>query len=105
MIEFCKNCVMPSSKPNISFVNGICSSCNFHFYEKAKKINWNYRKKEFNSLIKEIKKKNNNSFDVLVPVSGGKDSWYQIIKSQSEGLNILCVTWRTPMRTKIGQQN
>jgi len=105
MIEFCKNCVMPSSKPNISFVNGICSSCNFHFYEKAKKINWNYRKKEFNSLIKEIKKKNNNSFDVLVPVSGGKDSITQVHYMLKAGLRVLALTVDYGLKTSIGDYN
>ena len=38
----------------------------------------------------------------LIPVSGGKDSTWQVVKCLEHGLNPLAVTWRTPARTAIG---
>ena len=50
-------------------------------------------------------KKKSASYDCIIPVSGGKDSWYQVIKAKEAQLKVLCVTWKTPGRTKIGQKN
>lgn len=44
-------------------------------------------------------------YDCLIPVSGGKDSTWQVIKCLEYGLNILAVTWKTPARTGIGARN
>jgi N-acetyl sugar amidotransferase len=38
-------------------------------------------------------------------VSGGKDSTWQTVKCLEYGLNPLAVTWKTPARTPIGQEN
>ena len=79
---------------------GICDVCN----KKQKKINWALRLNEFKELVKKIKKKNRN-YDCLIPVSGGKDSTWQVIVAKKYGLKPLCVTWRSPARNKLGQQN
>ena len=38
-------------------------------------------------------------------VSGGKDSTWQVIKCLEYNLKPLAVTWKTPHRTKIGEDN
>jgi N-acetyl sugar amidotransferase len=58
----------------------------------------------FDSIVKRAKE-TSRDYDCIIPVSGGKDSWYQVIKSQLHGLKILCVSWRTPQRTAVGQEN
>ena len=105
MIKFCKNCVIPSSKPNIRFIDGICTSCYFHLNEKKKKIDWNFRKKEFDNLISKIKKKKNQGFDVLVPVSGGKDSITQVHYMLKAGLRVLALNVDYGFKTDIGEYN
>ena len=50
-------------------------------------------------------KAQSRGYDCLIPVSGGKDSTWQVIKCLEYGLNPLCVTWKTPARTQLGQQN
>ena len=57
-IIWCKLCLMPSTRPNLSFNNdGICSQClNF---KKKENINWNLRKINFDKLVKKIKAKKN----------------------------------------------
>ena len=78
IVKYCSNCVMPSTKPNSIFLNGICKACLYNNNKKIIKINWFKRKTEFNKIISQIKKNNKSEFDVLVPVSGGKDSLTQI---------------------------
>ena len=44
MINFCKNCIMPDTRPRIVFdFNGVCNACN-NSLEK-KNIDWSKRKK------------------------------------------------------------
>ena len=100
---WCKNCLLPNSRPNLIIEkNGNCSACNNHTIKKD--INWEKRKNEFENLVKKIKKKKLR-YDCLVPVSGGKDSTWQVIKCLEYGLNPLTVTWKSPQRTSIGESN
>lgn len=81
---------------------GVCSACTA--YENRASIDWDLRKSEFEQLCHTIKAKN-NQYDVIVPVSGGKDSTYQIIKALEYGLNPLAVTATTDYLSHIGRDN
>ncbi len=103
MIKWCKYCVLPSTRPNLKIDSkGICNACN---QSKTKKIiNWIDREKQFAELVKK-KKKKKNIYDCIIPVSGGKDSTWQVIKCLEYNLKPLAITWKTPERTKIGESN
>ena len=109
MLYYCKECVLPNTKPYIKFSQNICSACSFHkkknSLKRKKGIDWNKRKKEFLKLIKDIKKKNSPTFDVCVPVSGGKDSITQVSYLLNKGLRILCINIDYGIKTKIGEEN
>jgi len=99
---YCKNCLIPDTRPHLFFdKNGICSACINH--ENKKKINWNKRKIEFENLVKKFKKKDN--YDCIIPVSGGKDSTYQVIKCLEYNLRPLCVTASTDDLSPLGREN
>ena len=100
-IIWCKLCVLPNTRPNLKFQNGICNACGYR--KIRKKIDWNNRKKLFLKLIKKFKSKNN--YDCLIPVSGGKDSTWQVLECKKLGLRPLTLTWRAPQRTSVGQKN
>jgi N-acetyl sugar amidotransferase len=103
-MKYCKSCILPDSRPGIFLdENGVCSGCLGHL-RKDNEIKWDQRKKEFKKIVKESKKKS-SGYDCIVPVSGGKDSWYQIITAKENGLKILALTWKTPARTKLGYKN
>lgn len=103
-MKYCKNCVSPDTRPGISIdLDGICSGC-YGQSLKEEKINWKERKKQFVTICKNAKTISNN-YDCIIPASGGKDSWYQIIKCKEYGLRPLAFTYRTPGRNFIGQQN
>ena len=71
-IKRCKRCILPVTFPFIYFdVHGVCNYCN------------NYNKKtidnSLNSLSELVKKyRKVNSPDVLIPLSGGRDSIYTL---------------------------
>ena len=67
-------------------------------------IDWDIREKHFQALVKYVKSKQ-STYDCVIPVSGGKDSTWQVIKALEYNLNPICVTWRSPARSSLGQQN
>ena len=54
-VIYCKNCLMPSSRPRIIFVNGICNGCRNKF--EKNKINWKARREQFLEEIEPFKKR------------------------------------------------
>ena len=102
-MKYCINCILPDSRPNIIIMqDGKCSAC--HSHHNKKKINWGKRKILFEKIISKIKKKK-KIYDCLIPVSGGKDSTWQVLKVLSYGLNPLTFSYKPILRTKIGQTN
>lgn len=104
MLNYCKSCVMPDTKPDLLFDNeGVCNAC--RNYENRSKVNWAERKVELHELLEKYKSQNHSSWDCIVPVSGGKDSTYQVIRILQLGLNPLCVTSTTCDLSSLGRQN
>lgn len=108
-MNYCKRCVYPeNTRPYIIFdEEGVCSGCRVH--ESRLTINWDERKKWFDELIKEIKakaKENKQSYDCIIPVSGGKDShWQTYLLKVVYGLNPLLVCYNHGFNTKRGIRN
>ena len=104
MLKYCKRCLIPNSKPDISFNDkGVCIACTN--YENRPLIDWDLRKKELLSIIEKYKANSDSNWDCIVPVSGGKDSTYQVLKMLELGLNPLCVTATTCDESNIGRKN
>ncbi|MBL8994139.1 MAG: N-acetyl sugar amidotransferase, partial [Spirochaetia bacterium] len=104
MLVFCRNCVMPHTKPDLHLDDeGICNAC--RSYEKRKEVDWTARKQELLTIVDRYKSKNAGNWDCIVPVSGGKDSTYQVIRMLQLGLNPLCVTATTCDLSEIGRKN
>lgn len=77
-MRYCTKCVMPSTRPGISFnEEGVCSAC--QSYERRKAINWDLRWKEFQAICDKYRGMNGpDGYDCMVAVSGGKDSHFQV---------------------------
>jgi N-acetyl sugar amidotransferase len=105
-MNYCKKCVVPETRPSISFnEDGICSACQMAS-EKDEKIDWTLRYKELINICNKYRRINDWEYDCIVPVSGGKDSIYQVHTIKNEfNMNPLCITWKTPTRTPLGYFN
>ena len=104
MIKYCKKCVMPNTKPNLRFdEEGVCNAC--RNFENRKEINWEERKKSLEKILNRYRSKDGSNWDCIIPVSGGKDSTFQVIKMLELGMNPLCVTSTTCNLTEIGRRN
>ena len=94
-MNFCSRCVYPHSAVNLEVDDeNICSSC--HTFEEIKKISkedWKLREKKLVEIIENNKKTNQNEYDCIIPVGGGKDSYYQVHKILELGFNPLLVTY------------
>lgn len=103
-MKYCNHCVLPDTRPNLMILeDGKCNACH-SWHEKQNSVDWDARKKALFQLVDDAKKKA-TVWDCVIPVSGGKDSTWQVIKALELGLKPLCVTWKTPARNTIGQKN
>ncbi len=62
------------------------------------------REKAFQEVVQHARSRS-LGYDCLIPVSGGKDSTWQVVQCLEYGLKPLAVTWKTPARTSIGAEN
>ena len=110
-MEYCKRCLYPANaKPTIIFdEEGICSGCRYHENRAKLEIDWDEREQIFEQIIdeaKKLKKTRGNSHDCIIPVSGGKDSHYQVwLLKEKYGLNPLLVTFNHGFNSSSGLRN
>lgn len=103
-MKYCKECILPDTRPGLVIdTNGVCNACK-NSKEKSVLIDWVAREKDFRRIV-ELAKSRSKGYDCVIPVSGGKDSTWQVVKCLEYGLNPLAVTWKTPGRTAIGTYN
>lgn len=95
---------MPNTKPDLTFnAEGVCNAC--HNFSERKEVDWNQRKKELEAILNRYRSKDRSNWDCIVPVSGGKDSTFQVMKMLDFGMNPLCVTSTTCHLSDIGRKN
>lgn len=104
MLTYCTRCVMPDTKPDLRLDDhGICNAC--RSYENRKEVDWEKRHAELLHVLDRYRKKDGSNWDCIVPVSGGKDSTFQVLRMLQLGLNPLCVTSTTCDLSEIGRRN
>lgn len=97
--------MLPAKYQTSSFFDeeGICNAC--RNYENRKSVDWDERKAELMEILDRYRSKDHSNWDCIIPVSGGKDSTYQVITMLELGMNPLCVTATTCDLTPIGREN
>jgi N-acetyl sugar amidotransferase len=95
-IKYCRRCVYPIATVNLHVAeDGVCSGC--HTFDRFNALSdqfWANRKQKFEQIIDEYCKDNTSNYDCLIPVSGGKDSYYQAhIIAAEYGLKPLLMTY------------
>lgn len=119
-VAFCTRCVISNQRPNSTVeykhtadskkatigldAEGVCDACRFA-ESKAKTIDWAAREKALKDLCDRYRK-NDGSYDCLVPGSGGKDSFYAAhVLKYKYGMHPLTVTWAPHIYTEWGWRN
>jgi N-acetyl sugar amidotransferase len=104
VIQYCRRCVMPETKPDLYIDEaGVCSAC--RNYERREAVDWEARWHELLAVVERYRVPGGSNYDCIVPVSGGKDSHYQVLRVLELGLNPLCVTATTDKLSPIGRRN
>jgi N-acetyl sugar amidotransferase len=104
MLRYCKLCLYPETKPDLQFnADGVCSACTS--YRERATVDWNARRSQFLAITDRYRSRNGSNYDCIVPVSGGKDSTYQVVRVLEAGLNALAVTAATDSLSDIGRAN
>lgn len=111
IMNYCKRCLYPeNAKPTIIFdEEGVCSGCRYHESRKHEETDWDARQKMLTQILEEAKRiahERGNSHDCIVPVSGGKDSHFQVwYLKEKFGMNPLLVTFNHAYNSAAGLRN
>ncbi len=102
---YCQRCCMPETNEGNEFDEmGICKACRSS--EQKMRIDWRARQRELEVIIAEAKAKSGNNYDCVVPISGGKDSTFQLhVLVNVFKVTPLCVTFSHNWFTETGKQN
>ncbi|TRW97077.1 N-acetyl sugar amidotransferase [Candidatus Methylobacter oryzae] len=103
-MRYCARCCMPESNEGMQFDEmGICQACQSS--EQKIRINWVEREKELSNLL-DYYKSLNNEYDCIIPISGGKDSTFQLhVLTKVYGMRALAVTFSHNWFSETGKYN
>lgn len=103
-LKYCLRCCMPSSNEGIQFDEmGFCQACVSS--EQKMHLDWTAREKTLRELLERYKALNND-YDCIVPISGGKDSTFQLhVITQVYKMRPLAVTFSHNWYTETGKYN
>jgi N-acetyl sugar amidotransferase len=102
-MKYCSRCVYPvvSASPIALDENGVCSGCRVSAQRTG--IDWKQRSKLLEDLVAGYRTRDN--YDILIGVSGGKDSYYQAHIAKQLGLKMLLVTYHGNNYLPEGEYN
>lgn len=95
-MKYCSKCTYPFVAVNLAMNNDhICSACKTSsIFNELDSNFWEKRKSKFESLLENFLQNNKSEYDCIIPVSGGKDSYYQThLMVKEYGLKPLLVTY------------
>jgi len=76
-LRYCVRCCVPETQEGVKFDQmGICQACQSS--EQKIHIDWIEREARLSAILSEAKSKAGNNYDCIVPISGGKDSVFQL---------------------------
>jgi N-acetyl sugar amidotransferase len=103
MPRYCQHCILPETRPGVKLDSeGVCQGC--RNAETKARLDWSQRAAAFQEVAEHAKSRA-QGYDCVIPVSGGKDSYWQVVTCLEHGLHPLCVTYAYPGRTELGEQN
>lgn len=104
-IQYCTRCCMPETSEGTEFDElGICRACRSS--EQKMHIDWAAREAELKKVLDHYKAQAGNNYDCIVPISGGKDSAFQLhVLVKKYGMKPLAVTFSHNWFSEVGKYN
>jgi N-acetyl sugar amidotransferase len=102
-MQYCTRCVFPAiaATPLTFDDKGECSGCRASDHKKT--IDWDARREMFSKLVDDYRTP--DGYDCLLPVSGGKDSYFAAHVAKEFGLKALMVTYHGNNYLAEGERN
>ena len=105
MVLECKRCFYNENHPLGLVIDdeGICSGCRVH--EEKDHLDWNHRFEELKKIVSRYKT-DKAKYDCIIPVSGGKDSFFivDVVKNRL-GMKPLLVSYNKLFNSSVGIEN
>lgn len=104
-LQYCTRCCIPETQEGVDFDElGICRACRSS--EQKIHIDWTTREQKLKEILEEAKTKAGNNYDCIIPISGGKDSTYQLhVLTKIYGMKPLAVTFSHNWWSESGWYN
>lgn len=104
-IKYCVRCCVPETQEGVKFDKmGICTACRSS--EEKMHIDWVVREKQLRRILDQAKENSGSGYDCVLPISGGKDSFYQAhVLVKIYGLKPLAVTFNQNWISETGFYN
>ena len=106
-MNYCTKCVYPQAGVNLDLDDdGVCSAC--AVYADAAEITpdeWSKRKERLVRILEEARASTPGDYDCIIPVGGGKDSYWQVHVITELGFDPLLVTYHGNNYLPEGQSN
>ena len=105
-LRYCTRCIMPESQEGQEFdSSGVCNVCRSS--EDKMQIDWKQRRADLERILSKAKDENQSKpYDCIVPISGGKDSTFQLhVLVKEFGMRPLAVTFSHNWFSSIGMFN
>lgn len=105
-VRYCSKCVYPSIAVNLMLDDdGVCSACRAaEDFDDLTDDFWDARRDKFVELAAHARSLR-RPYDCVIPVSGGKDSYYQVHVALEHGLKPLLVTYHGNNFLPEGERN
>lgn len=104
-LQYCVRCCIPETQEGVKFdAMGICQACQSS--EQKIHIDWAEREKSLRRILEDAKAQAGNNYDCIIPISGGKDSTFQLyVLTQIYGMKPLAVTFSHNWFSEVGWYN
>jgi N-acetyl sugar amidotransferase len=104
-LQYCVRCCIPQTQEGVVFDElGVCQAC--QSAEQKIHIDWNEREKKLREILDAAKAKAGNNYDCIIPISGGKDSTFQLhVLTKVYGMKPLAVTFSHNWFSETGWYN
>jgi N-acetyl sugar amidotransferase len=104
-LQYCVRCCIPQTQEGVVFDElGVCQAC--QSAEQKIHIDWTARERALRAILDEAKAKAGNNYDCIVPISGGKDSTFQLyVLTRVYGMKPLAVTFSHNWYSETGWYN
>ena len=105
-MKYCSRCLYPENHPLGIMLDekGVCSGCRIH--EEKDALDWSKRMQILVDIVEEYKSTKRGIHDCIVPVSGGRDSFFTVhVVKNILKLNPLLVSYNKLYNTQCGINN